>query len=373
MNINRNNYEEYFLLYADNELTQTEKKVVEIFVQENVDLKEEFLMIQMTVNSPEKEMKILDKSFLLKKEPGFINENNYEQVFVFYHDNELSEEQKKETEKFIEENSKFKDEFDLIGKAKLVADNLIVFPNKKELYQKEKSGKVVPLILWRSLAAAVFIGFGLWVTVSYFNRNEVHQPVAITNNNTTKNPEIKEAAPDKNIRALKTEDKETSIASSKKNQESKAISEDKSEIKKPVLQEEKINKESIAETKETPREEEIKSVKPHVDYQLATANQPIKKLPETIEKTDNSLENNLASIQTNDIEPEVEKPNYAQRASYISPANENNDNYVFYDVSTEEFRKSKVGGFLKKIKRVVERNNPITRLFPGDEEQMAAK
>ena len=57
----------------------------------------------------------------------------------------------------------------------------------------------------------------------------------------------------------------------------------------------------------------------------------------------------------------------AQQASYVSDTDQKNENYVFYNVTTEEFRKSKVGGFLKKVKRIVERNNPVTRLFSGDE------
>ncbi len=179
MNINRNNYEEYFLLYADNELSQTEKKVVEIFVQENVDLKEEFLTIQLTVNSSDEEVKLLDKSFLIKEEPPFININNYEEVFVLYHDNELSPEQKKEAEQFVSDQPKFNIDFELIGKSKLSPDENIVFAAKAKLYKKEKSGKVVPLILWRSIAAAVFIGFGLWASVSYFNKQEGMRAVAV--------------------------------------------------------------------------------------------------------------------------------------------------------------------------------------------------
>ncbi|MGN6540453.1 MAG: hypothetical protein ACTHKY_06545, partial [Ginsengibacter sp.] len=62
----------------------------------------------------------------------------------------------------------------------------------------------------------------------------------------------------------------------------------------------------------------------------------------------------------------------ARTVSYVPDVATDNQNYVFYDVSAEEFRKSKVGGFIKKVKRIVERNNPITRLF-GEEEQMAAK
>ena len=57
----------------------------------------------------------------------------------------------------------------------------------------------------------------------------------------------------------------------------------------------------------------------------------------------------------------------AQNASYVQNANDNNQNYVFYDITTEEFRKTKVGGFLKKVKRVIVRNNPISRLLTGDE------
>lgn len=375
MNINRNNYEEYFLLYADNELTQTEKKVVEIFVQEHVDLKEEFLMVQMTVNTPEEEMKILDKSFLLKTAPAFINKNNYEEIFVLYYDNELSEEQKKETEGFVIENPRFQSEFELTGKAKLVAEKSIIYLNKKELYRKEKSGKIIPLVLWRSLAAAVFIGFGLWITVSYFNKNEVQQPVATTINNTNEKLGIKEPKPDKKIPALKAEDKEEPVVSSTKIKEPRRINGERTKMKQPVSLEEKVKKEFVVKTeikvKDSSIEEKIKTLKPDVD--LATSTRPVKESPEPIEKTGNSLEDNIALVQKKDIEPDIQKPDYVQRASYISPADDNNDNYVFYDVSAEEFRKSKVGGFLKKVKRVVERNNPITRLFPGDEEQIAAK
>ena len=43
----------------------------------------------------------------------------------------------------------------------------------------------------------------------------------------------------------------------------------------------------------------------------------------------------------------------AQNASYVSDANDNGQNYVFYDITTEEFKKTKVGGFLKKVKRII--------------------
>ena len=87
----------------------------------------------------------------MKKEPSLINEKNYEEIFVLYHDNELTETEKLETENFVAQHPNLKTEFELIGKAKLIPESLIVYPDKKELYRKEKSGKVVPLFVWRYL------------------------------------------------------------------------------------------------------------------------------------------------------------------------------------------------------------------------------
>ena len=81
MNINLNNYEEYFLLYADNELSEKEKYEVENFVKQFPEFEEEFNMLKLTINFPDESVSLMDKSFLLKKESSFITEKNYEKVF----------------------------------------------------------------------------------------------------------------------------------------------------------------------------------------------------------------------------------------------------------------------------------------------------
>ena len=170
MNINRNNYEEYFLLYADNELTDSEKAEVLMFLKENKDLEAEFRMIHHTICKPDASIELGDKSFLLKgDEAPVINEKNYEEVFVLYHDNELSDKQKKQTEDFLTGHAQLKNEFELIGLARLIPEDAVVFPNKRILYRKE-TGKLVPAIFWRALVAAVFIGCGLWATQLYLHK-----------------------------------------------------------------------------------------------------------------------------------------------------------------------------------------------------------
>ena len=73
MKINRHNYETFFLLYTDNELTQPERLEVEQFVQENPDLQDEFLSFKRLVLPPE------DIHFD-QKEGLFKNEIQEEQV-----------------------------------------------------------------------------------------------------------------------------------------------------------------------------------------------------------------------------------------------------------------------------------------------------
>jgi hypothetical protein len=67
MDINRNNYESFFLLYLDRELGQTEKQEVEKFLGENTDLQKEFVILQQTIFSPA-EIEFEQKELLFREE-----------------------------------------------------------------------------------------------------------------------------------------------------------------------------------------------------------------------------------------------------------------------------------------------------------------
>ena len=68
MQISRQSYVEFFLLYTDGELGADEKRAVEAFVKENPDLEEELVMMQQTVFTPDDSIVFEDKEQLYRKE-----------------------------------------------------------------------------------------------------------------------------------------------------------------------------------------------------------------------------------------------------------------------------------------------------------------
>ena len=372
MDINKNNYEEYFLMYADNELSKAERKMVEVFVKENPEFREEFCTLKLTINIPDNEIKLENKAFLFKNESSFlINKNNYEEVFVLYHDNELSEKEKLETENFVAKHPEVKSEFDLIGTAKLSPESSIVYPDKKELYRKEKSGKVIPMMWWRYIAAAVLVGFGLWFSVPYFTNHDTKTPVVAQINPLKRSePSTKNSIPEK-PKEEKLQVASSSIKEKENNFSRKEKSSTKPIIKQQLKSENQLAKNEI-KIKNPSYKVTLEKLNSKEAVETIAINAPVQKIAETAENYKNSIIENEAKVAAQKIELET-KNNYAKTVSYTNITPANNDNYVFYDVPAREFRKTKVGGFLKKVRRIVERTNPITRLLEGTNEPDIAK
>ena len=136
--IDRLNYEEFFLLYVDNELNHHQRAAVELFVQQNPDLATEFQMILETKVNPERHIGFEDKILLLKSEGIEINAANYETFFLLYADNELSENNKKEVEKFVLQHPKLQEQFTLLMQTVLQPET-IVFAHKQGLYRVRRN------------------------------------------------------------------------------------------------------------------------------------------------------------------------------------------------------------------------------------------
>ena len=366
MNINRDNYEEYILLYADNELTDSEKAEVLMFIKDNKDLEDEFRMIHYTISKPDNNVELADKSFLLKNDSAaFINERNYEEIFVLFHDNELTTEQRLETEQFLSRHPRLKDEFELIGLARFTSANEVVFPNKKLLYKKEKVGKLVPIVFWRVLAAAIFLGLGLWATYSYFNKPQ--KIVAVNNQQENRKPLPASVA-------QKPTTKQYSDTTS-----SSSIATNEYKVTKPdaVAKATHNAGTSIGKNKDKSDQDidrnDLKPVPASIDNSIVVDDQKIKNLSRKEVTAINVIQPSTELTATATLNNKAQEPvAYTVPASFVQDAENKTDNYVFYDVSTDEFKKTKMGGFLKKVKRVIERNNPIGRLISGDDRQVAS-
>lgn len=159
MLINRNNYETYFLLWVDGELSSEEKVAVDRFITENPDLAEELALLKSTQLHAEESLVFTNKEILYKKEDQDISLNNYEEWFLLYIDNELSVEQKKQVELFVLQHPTLQSEFEWLQQTRLPEEKL-VFPHKEILYRNETSrkGPVLYMRWMRYAAAAAVIG-----------------------------------------------------------------------------------------------------------------------------------------------------------------------------------------------------------------------
>lgn len=166
MEINRDNYEMFFLLYADDELEKTAKEAVEAFVSSHADLREELDVLLQTRLPADETVAFLHKERLYKTStaPSFINMHNCEEYFVLYADGELNAEAQRAVEDFIGKYPQKQAELALLQSLKLQPDSNILFPGKASLYRAEKTKARIVAMQWpRMVAAASIIAIGLWV------------------------------------------------------------------------------------------------------------------------------------------------------------------------------------------------------------------
>ncbi len=161
MQINRTNYENFFLLYVDGELSTTEMQAVERFALENSDLGSELDALLETKLSSEDSFGFIDKEILYRTASNSINEINYEEQFLLFLDNELTEAENEQTKVFLVAHPELQANFELLQAAKLPHET-ISFGDKSVLYQKE-ARKPVAMGWWRMAVAAAMIGLMVMV------------------------------------------------------------------------------------------------------------------------------------------------------------------------------------------------------------------
>jgi len=148
--IHLGNYEEFFILYMDNELNEEQVKMVDEFLVAHPDLKAEFEML-MSTKLPMEEFSF-DKKELFAENMKL---SSVDEELLLYIDNELPAEQKKTVELELASNKDYQLQLKALLQTKLDPSELITYPDKKELYRHTE--RVVAFKLWMRIAAAVII------------------------------------------------------------------------------------------------------------------------------------------------------------------------------------------------------------------------
>lgn len=171
MLINRHNYEEFFLMYVDNELNMHQRIEVELFIEQNPDLAQELNALREAVLLPEPDITFQHKNSLYKQEKEALTKENCEEQFLLYIDNELTEEARRKVETFVQQHPEQQAQLALLQQTVLTPEP-VVFANKKILYRKEKERRVIPLAWTRLAVAAALLGVTATAGWWFMNREE---------------------------------------------------------------------------------------------------------------------------------------------------------------------------------------------------------
>ena len=344
MTINRNNYESIFLLAVDNELSAPERNMLDNFLKNNTDLQKEFSHLQNSI-VPAEEIVFKGKLNLLK--PELISLELVEKILLFI-DNELDEEAISNFKLEMASDEQLSNAINIFRQTKLTPQLQIIFANKQLLYKKENN-KVVYFNWLKYAAAAVFIGFGIWGAIKYLPlssnglENPLAQKTSIQTNlhNANNVGSITQITPGIKVpTTTKSRVKEVEYISKKT--ENKTAGTLK---KQPGLR----VYESLALVKENSK----------INNNLLKINNQ-KTIENIISDLDKTTNINTINEHSN---TEKNKPNNPQNNIYTTSFSGNNeenkvDHYSFTE-QDDEPKKSRLSGFLRKAKRILERNTKI--------------
>ena len=358
MNINHHNYEEYFILYMDNELSSDDRRMVEAFVQQHPDLKEELDILLQYKLTPDTSVTYSGKEDLMKvngDDP--VTLTNYEEWLVLYMDNELTAGQKITVDKFLASNLSLKEEFALLQRTQLQPE-AIIFANKASLYRTEEKVKPIPVRWWRIAAAAILLlGIGI-TTAILVNKKPSGRDIVKGSSTEKKNDTQNQVAPTKESNSTFNE----SIAAENDNNK-QALTPD---VKQATTNNVAARQNSIVPKNKLPV---IIIPQPIKDEQIVATTNKTNNLPKPLENPDilkNDASNNAiasANIPKEIVNPKNSLTNNTVTTQNSQPSNIVNASYSNTDdgadLDQSNGKKNKNRGFFRKIARTFEKRTDI--------------
>ena len=151
MEINKNNYEAYFLDYLEGNLNENIVNDFIEFLQQNPDLKEELSFLEIVAIEPEN-ISFNKKENLFKQKLD--SEKEFDKAAIASLEGDISASDKSEFENYIAEHPGKNKDVALFGKTKLQPDKTIVFSKKKKLYHHSIQRNV---FVWAGRIAAILV------------------------------------------------------------------------------------------------------------------------------------------------------------------------------------------------------------------------
>lgn len=149
--INLANYEEWFVLYMDDELNAVQKTMVENFVLQHPHLQEELHLLLRT-KLPVDEVGFAARESLLS---GAMKLNTIDESLLLYIDQELPAAEKRAVEEKINTDETYRLQYTVLQQTKLDAAATIACPHKQTLYRHTKTRIFFPA--WMRIAVAVVL------------------------------------------------------------------------------------------------------------------------------------------------------------------------------------------------------------------------
>ena len=151
MEINKNNYEAYFVDYLEGNLDSRFVDDFIEFLQQNPNLKEELTLFEL--------IKINSENVLFNKKENLIrekldSEKEFDKLSIADLEGDVSVADKSELEDYITKHPRKKRDVALMNKTKLLTDETILFNKKKKLYRYSAGRN---FLIWTGRIAAVLI------------------------------------------------------------------------------------------------------------------------------------------------------------------------------------------------------------------------
>jgi hypothetical protein len=350
MNINRHNYEEFFILYMDNELGSDDRRMVEAFVLQHPDLKEELDLLLQYKLTPDTEILFPGKEDLVKVNGETpITQTNYEEWLLLYIDNELNAGQRNAVEKFMADKPAIQEELVQLKRSKLEPEQ-IVFAGKGSLYRKEEKVRPLPVRWWRIAAAAVLL-LGVGITTAVVVNKKTPGAGDIVKGNSVKTKTNSENPVITPVKKENTPVNEIAVTDKVKQGLAPIVIQDSKNT---------VVKNNTTVVKDKLPANILSPVKKEEPVLVDNNNKPSNNLPQPLNNSNiNKTNSNNDAVVSNTPSKEITNPKESLTpVTNVSTASYNNNNDA--DQLEEGGKNKKNRGFLRKLTRTFEKRTNMT-------------